>query len=43
MAAVLGPRLRPMWSEAVRSVVLLAIATLAILVVLPVALVAAAS
>ena len=42
MAAVLEPRLRPIWSEAVRSVVLLVLALLAILVVLPAALVAAA-
>jgi hypothetical protein len=42
MIAVLEPRLRPLRSEAVRSAVLLVLALLAILVVLPAALVAAA-
>ena len=43
MAAVVKARLRPAWSEAVRSVVLLVLALLAILVALPAALVAAAT
>lgn len=42
MAALLKARLWPIWSEAVRSVVFLVLALLAILVVLPAALVAAA-
>lgn len=41
MAALLKARLRPIWSEAVRSIVLLAIAMLAIFVLLPAALMAA--
>jgi hypothetical protein len=41
MAATLRPKLRPTASEAVRSIVLLALALLAILVVLPAALIAA--
>jgi hypothetical protein len=43
MAALSEARVRPMWSEAVRSVVFLVVALLAILVVLPAALVAAAT
>jgi hypothetical protein len=43
MATVLAPRLRPIWSEAVRSVVFLILALVAILLVLPAALVAAAT
>jgi hypothetical protein len=42
MAAVLEARPRPIWSEAIRSIVFLALALLAILVILPAALVAAA-
>jgi hypothetical protein len=42
MAPLLEARVRPIWSEAVRSVVFLVLALLAILVVFPAALVAAA-
>jgi hypothetical protein len=41
MAALLKARLRPVWFEAVRSVMFLVLALLAILVVLPAALMAA--